>query len=366
VGWLDNNLELDSDSSSSGTLTPPLEMANANVNGNAHGIEMKALPEKFSGLRDGQEVGQFLDAFARAAQINVWTDQEQVSLLPLFLKDTALKWYTAQVQLRQGQNAFVVWADALRATFQVGIADKFEALENRKFLSTESPESYFYDIMIMIDNYGGNANDEMRLHYLKRGLPEDLQEKVTLLDPQTPAQFKSVLKRIHKSFEQAYSANIKKNNTQVTDLEIKEVQVEMNQEIRKLRRELESLKIGNRERTPVGNRYPYNDRAGNSGQAYGRGYNYAGRQNSWESNRPFYEQRQMPESQASQGAVPRRVRFDAPMVTDSGQQVRNGLSLPKCYICLSTQHLRNRCPQNPNNLNQGPGNGLGPAAYHRQ
>ena len=355
---VENNLEIDennsgSESDSSGTLTPPLEnMAAAAI------PDLRVLPEKFSGLKGTQEIGDFLDAIDRAAQINNWGDAEKIALLPSLLSHVSLKWFLAQRGLRAGQNAWIVWADALRAAFNTNITERFDALESRKFKKGDSAEEFFYDMMILLDRYNPQATDDVRLHYLRKGLPEKIQDKINLLDPQTPAQFKAVLKRICK--EQTCSP---KNDKEIDSLDIKELQVELSEGLRQLRREMQDLKL--RESRPPQNNYRYGTNRGYSPSRYYENERYPPR---YENN---YRREQSPsrgesmEILRSQGAIPRRVRFQDPP-NNSNRAERTTTGRPRCFNCNNIGHLARNC-QNPPDQNRSQGNGINrPASFRMQ
>lgn len=181
-------------------------------------------PQPFSGGPE-QDIDVFFENFDLAAIINEWGEFEKITLLPLYLKDMAGKFF----KIIKIKNSKITWDEA-----KTQLIDRFTVVGNKKLLKLQLDQrklekretiSEFVINIIGLCNKIDLQMDETEIcEKILSGLPDDIYDKIDMLDNTNIHNLEANLKNVESS------KLIRNKNTNSND------------EVNKLRREMELLR----------------------------------------------------------------------------------------------------------------------------
>lgn len=134
-------------------------------------------PSTFSG-NIGESVGEFLESYRLACQVNGWTGCYRGKFLPCYLADSALDWYSNNVTPNDTWDDIV---SGLKSTFQDQVEKKILMIKikSRKLKpKDEMASAYIQDILKLCNRIDINMSEDRVKEFLLDGLPSEILEQV--------------------------------------------------------------------------------------------------------------------------------------------------------------------------------------------
>lgn len=255
---------LDSDNSYT-KQTNCLEPIKSNINykkGNdtKSKMEFKTMihqPQTFSG-KMGEDVDSFIENFDLAAIINNWGETEKITLLPLYLKDSASKFF----KLIKIKTPNIDWEQTKQQ-----IKEKFTNIGNEKLLriqlnqrklkENETLNEFIIDMRELCYKINPNMTEEEICEKILTGLPDEIYNKIEILDNTNIAKITENLKRYElakmvRKTDQKQNSNVDK----------------LNEEINILKKHIQQLTTDIREKPTPNYSLNYTNGANNNGNTY--------------------------------------------------------------------------------------------------
>ena len=301
-------------------------------------------PQCFSG-KAGEDVDIFIENFDLSAIINDWSDEDKIILLPLYLKETAAKFF----KLIKIKNSEIKWEDA-----KTQIKNKFTVIGNNKLMriqlnqrkleSGESLNEFVINMTELCYKIDPEMREEEICEKILGGLTDEIYDKIEILDNTTINKLTDNLNR----YELAKMVR-KKEEKQNGDVE------KLNNEVNILKRHIQqlNLEVQNKSIQPNFVRWPNdqqhnNRRFNNNNGAYNRGYNGNQQVNPYQGNY-INQYSQNPRFNHNQDVHPPSDRFRNQSNSFSNfQYPNNPRPPPTCYGCGVLGHIRRDCPTQKN------------------
>jgi len=152
-------------------------------------------PQTFSG-KIGENVDSFIDDFNLAALINNWGEIDKITLLPLYLKDSASKFF----KLIKTKTPNINWEQTKQQ-----IKEKFINIGNdkllriqlnqRKLMDNETLNEFIINMMELCYKINPNMVEEEICEKILAGLPDEIYNKIDILDNTNISKITENLKR---------------------------------------------------------------------------------------------------------------------------------------------------------------------------
>lgn len=152
-------------------------------------------PSDYSGAIH-ENIDAFLNKYNRASSINNWTSEQKKLFLPIYLSDTALKFFE-NIELTNKNATWQEIEDALRLEFEP-TAQKHMLrilLDKRKQLSDETITSYINDIESLCYRIDPKMNQSELVYTVMKGLKPDIARYVGMLNNNTVLELKNNLRK---------------------------------------------------------------------------------------------------------------------------------------------------------------------------
>lgn len=196
-------------------------------------FKMVHQPSSFSADLE-QDVEIFFENFDLAAIINEWGDLEKITLLPIYLKGTAEKFF----RIIKSKNRTITWDEAklqLKEKFTtVGNNKRLQAqLYNRKLKEGEGLNEFVIDIIDLCNRIDRDMKEGDICENILRGLSKEVYETIKMLDNSTIKGIENNLKK----YEMALLTRLEENRGS-RDTERMESEIEI------LKKQVRNLSMG--------------------------------------------------------------------------------------------------------------------------
>jgi len=303
----------------------------------------------FSG-KLGENVDTFLENFELEAIINDWDETQKIILLPLYLKETAGKFF----KLMKIKNIDIKWEEAkllIKNKFTVIGNNKLlrVQLNNRKLEKEESLNEFVINVTELCNKVDPDMKEEEICEKILNGIPNEIYEKIEILDNSNIEKLTDNLVRYELA--KMLRSNEDKTNTDVNKL---------NEEIKILKNHIKQLDINNMEQN---RQYNQSQSHSNFYNQYNRNYNPRPRQyynnqnnianpnyqnirfnNNYHSQNPRFNYTynpQNPNQNTNQQFPPSLHQGPRPYIHYQNKNIQN--NSPACYQCGMVGHLKREC-----------------------
>lgn len=195
-----------------------------NIKSNMALKSMLHQPQPFSGSSH-EDVDNFFDNFDLAAIINEWGEYEKITLLPLYLKDTAGKFF----KIIKTKNPNITWESV-----KTQLIEKFTVIGNKKLLKIqldqrklekgETISEFLINIIELCNKIDLQMEETDICEKILAGLPDEIYDKIDILD-------NSTLNNLEKNLKHVESSKLIRNKN-----------INSNREVEELRKEMDVLK----------------------------------------------------------------------------------------------------------------------------
>ncbi|KAL4153562.1 hypothetical protein QTP88_001395 [Uroleucon formosanum] len=180
-------------------------------------------PQTFSG-KMGEDVDSFIENFDLAAIINNWNETEKITLLPLYLKDSASKFF----KLIKTKTPNINWEQTKQQ-----IKEKFTNIGNdkllriqlnqRKLMENETLNEFIINMMELCYKINPNMMEEEICEKILAGLPDEIYNKIEILDNINITKITENLKRYElakmvRKTDEKQNSNVDKLNEEINIL----------------------------------------------------------------------------------------------------------------------------------------------------
>lgn len=148
---------------------------------------------------DQHEANNFVTHFELVSRAQGWNDQTKCLQFPLFLHPTPFQWYLDYSE--QPSTLLITWT-ILRDAFLNAFTnpqqaeDAEEQIRTRKWLSNESLDKYFFEILRLCRLANKQMTTQQKIVHITRGLPQTITQFVLSKDFDDIRKFRQYLHRI--------------------------------------------------------------------------------------------------------------------------------------------------------------------------
>ncbi|KAL4122483.1 hypothetical protein QTP88_014805 [Uroleucon formosanum] len=172
----------------------------------------------------GEDVDSFIENFDLAAIINNWNETEKITLLPLYLKDSASKFF----KLIKTKTPNINWEQTKQQ-----IKEKFTNIGNdkllriqlnqRKLMENETLNEFIINMMELCYKINPNMMEEEICEKILAGLPDEIYNKIEILDNTNITKITENLKRYElakmvRKTDEKQNSNVDKLNEEINIL----------------------------------------------------------------------------------------------------------------------------------------------------
>ncbi|KAL4127063.1 hypothetical protein QTP88_011261 [Uroleucon formosanum] len=172
----------------------------------------------------GEDVDSFIENFDLAAIINNWNETEKITLLPLYLKDSASKFF----KLIKTKTPNINWEQTKQQ-----IKEKFTNIGNDKLLriqlnqrnlmENETLNEFIINMMELCYKINPNMMEEEICEKILAGLPDEIYNKIEILDNTNITKITENLKRYElakmvRKTDEKQNSNVDKLNEEINIL----------------------------------------------------------------------------------------------------------------------------------------------------
>lgn len=290
------------------------------------------LTQTFSG-KTGEDVDSFIENFDLAAIINNWGETEKITLLPLYLKDSASKFF----KLIKIKTPNINWEQTKKQ-----IKEKFTNIGNdkllriqlnqRKLMEDETLNEFIINMMELCYKINPNMMEEEICEKILAGLPDEIYNKIEILDNTNITKITENLKR-YELAKMVRKTDVKQNSS--VD--------RLNEEINILKKHIQQLTTDKRE-NPVQNYTPnYTNRTNYNNEVYNQQF-----------PSPYFPPYFNPNQQNPRFRYNQTSQNIPNTFTQQQNQYRNyqhwnpPRQIPTCYGCGKIGHIKRNCHDQKN------------------
>jgi len=286
-------------------------------------------PQTFSGKME-EDVDYFIENFDLAAIINNWSETEKITLLPLYLKDTASKFF----KLIRTKTSNINWEETKQQ-----IKEKFTNIGNekllriqlsqRKLMDNETLNEFIINMMELCYKINPNMTEEEICEKILTGLPDEIYNKIDILDNTNITKITENLKRYElakmvRKTDQNQNSNVDK----------------LNEEINILKKHIQQLTTDVRE-NPTRNYTPNYTNANNNGNIY----NQPVPRQYFEAYTPYFHPNQQ-NSRFTYNQISQNIPNTFTQQNNQHQNYQHWnppRPIPTCYGCGQVGHIKRNC-----------------------
>lgn len=166
---------------------------------------------KFNGTTPAK---QWLIIFNALSAAYHWDDQAKTSNFIIFMTGPAENWYNSFNEEQKRLGKTITWKEletAFTSAFDIRCSPekRIQEIKNRKKLTSETYEEYYYHLMWLCDLASTTTNpisNETRVRYILKGIDKSLAKEIYTQGIRNPSEILDKF-RDHEKFEAIYGKN---------------------------------------------------------------------------------------------------------------------------------------------------------------
>ncbi len=293
-------------------------------------------PQTFSG-KIGEDVDSFIENFDLAAIINNWGETEKITLLPLYLKDSASKFF----KLIKTKTPNINWEQTkqqIKEKFTNVGSDKLLRIQlnQRKLKDNETLNEFIINMMELCYKINPNMIEEEICEKILAGLPDEIYNKIEILDNTNITKITDNLKRYELA--KMVRKTDEKQNSNVNKL---------NEEINILKKHIQQLTTDMREKSIQNYAPNHTNGANNKSEFYNQPF-----PNQYFETHPLYFNPNQPNTRFTYNHINQNIPNTVTQQQNQYQNYQHWNSprpiLPTCYECGKVGHIKRNCHNQKN------------------